>query len=77
MACLFFGQGDGMTTETTDLKHLYINAVFDLSDLLRNNEKNTAVIQAYESLINVIANDSRFRAKTYIEYNQPGAAHDD
>jgi hypothetical protein len=63
----YFGNGKIMT----DLKQLYINAFTARADLIRDGETNEAVLQAYESLLNVISNDVRFRAETYIELSQP------
>lgn len=50
-----------------DAKAAYFKAITDRNEFLRTGEKNAAVLQAYETLINVLSNDPRFRAKMYIE----------
>ena len=53
-----------------DLRQEYLVAFTALTELKAAGETNTAILQSYESLLNVIANDPRFRAQTYIELSQ-------
>lgn len=54
-----------------DVKSEYISAYTARAEYLRSDHPSEAVIQAYDTLINVLSNDVRFRAQGYIELNQP------
>lgn len=53
-----------------DIKAAYIEAFTQREKFIRSGERNEAITQAYDSLLNVISNDVRFRAKRHIELSQ-------
>jgi recombinational DNA repair ATPase RecF len=53
-----------------DCKQEYIRAFTARAEYLRSDHPSEAVLQAYDSLLNVLSNDVRFRAKTFIELSQ-------
>ena len=60
-----------------DTKQAYIQAYTARAEELRQTKPNAAIIQAYDSLLNVISADYRFRAQGYIELSQPREREDD
>lgn len=40
------------------------------ADLMENPKENAALIDIYQSVLNVISNDYRYRTKTHIELSQ-------
>lgn len=53
-----------------DAKQAYQQTFTARADYLRTGENNEAILQAYDTLLNVLSRDHRFRAKTYIELSQ-------
>lgn len=51
----------------TDLKSAYMNAMLLMDEENRQPQPNEAIVQACQSLMNVIAADIRFRAQGFIE----------
>ncbi len=51
----------------TDLKSAYMGAMLLMDEEQRQPQPNQAIIQACQSLMNVIANDVRFRAQGFLE----------
>lgn len=54
-----------------DAKKEYQRIFTARADFIRSGEKNEGLLQAYDSLLNVLSNHVNFRAKTFIELSQP------
>jgi hypothetical protein len=54
-----------------DCRAEYISAFTARSEYLRSDHPSDAVLQAYDSLLNALSNDVRFRSKMFFELNQP------
>lgn len=60
-----------------DIKAAYIDTFTKLADLRREEETNESLLQAYETLLNVIQRDSRFKRMNFIELSQPQEKDED
>ena len=54
-----------------DIKREYMHVFVLLSELKRDGEGDTPLAQIYQTVLDVISNDPRFRAQEFIELSQP------